>query len=1012
MATIIRTRYPSKISDARRTQAEAIRLALSSLAIDGEPAMDEATRALGRSDTASPRGHGHTAAYVKWVLEAAQLATGGMSPREFAKTFLARPFDYSQTRAGIAAVMLEVWLASKGQALFKKFVETVLDGDDVFLAVFDGPLSQAEFDRMQLQTEEFVSDLKPILLHGQRSADNMVSDLTIIELKAAPKLTKDSLPKPAPQLTAPRLEPRDDEKKRELGLRPESIEDYRRVLAEGGISTAALSVVFGHVVVRGDTFVDPNDTTWTLSEDDKWVPVLSEAGGPPSLRKAAKGSWQSCQTCAYYEAPHHGGSGVCSQFDDTPVSTKSLCDAWDGNETGADESEDPTRIRIVLPSSVSTSRSHVFEQSQDGTIRSLSGHWAVFEAANPELQRETVIVLESGSYAVARSLREVTRVVEDLAACYSESMRQEADQCIEHALSEIVAESGKVSVAFEDSDMLPEADKEKPKPKPEDEDSEGSEDAEEEPKSSSKTKKDSDAEPQAPPAPPEPPEPSDRMDEPEFYRDDLQTYYDVQILAGVTPKKAEQKTRQRFDLKTLVVTPTGEVRSPGVTDRPKPPPPPMPAAGAPGAPPAPIEQPDGAPDQAAAGAPPAPKESVDEVASVVAAWAKRTGKSREESERLWQRAGEVTTKNYPDVEPESDQWYQLKMGVFRRMMGIAAESALAEPQTIDDAFHRWVRHADGDVEEFEEWLADNHPHFLPHLAVWMPSDLHESERVKKSPVVLTPENEERYEKWRRLMNMSPRAIRESARRMSEATTSLSVSGIRAFTLGKRSMRRLLALKTKPVQAWNEDDWTWAARQVNTVSKLRATPGPLIAEGKPTEKLVLLRAWGHEPRVKSRVSEREVMVAQRENWRCRSCHALVEESSFRYDDSTSEWTHSCGAKLVVPPVNEEMRRAVNRRVLDVTPGTLPCLVAEETQAVPSFADLKSGKIELTDDERTHVMRKKAVWHHGKNGKASPAVWKSIVDGKTYFVTNTHRAYNVAPTLQGAVGRYHSFIKGTA
>ena len=80
----------------------------------------------------------------------------------------------------------------------------------------------------------------------------------------------------------------------------------------------------------------------------------------------------------------------------------------------------------------------------------------------------------------------------------------------------------------------------------------------------------------------------------------------------------------------------------------------------------------------------------------------------------------------------------------------------------------------------------------------------------------------------------------------------------------------------------------------------------------------------------------------------------------------------------------------------------------------FKKLEKNKVELTPEERKIVMDKKAVWHHGPNGEETPAVWKSI-DKKTKkvtYVTNTHRAYNTAPTLKGAIGRYHSFIKGTA
>ena len=79
----------------------------------------------------------------------------------------------------------------------------------------------------------------------------------------------------------------------------------------------------------------------------------------------------------------------------------------------------------------------------------------------------------------------------------------------------------------------------------------------------------------------------------------------------------------------------------------------------------------------------------------------------------------------------------------------------------------------------------------------------------------------------------------------------------------------------------------------------------------------------------------------------------------------------------------------------------------------FETLEKNKKPLSDEERKLVMDRKAVWHHGQNGAPSPAVWKSVnKDGKTTYVTNTHRAYNTAPTLKGAIGKYHSFIKGTA
>ena len=80
--------------------------------------------------------------------------------------------------------------------------------------------------------------------------------------------------------------------------------------------------------------------------------------------------------------------------------------------------------------------------------------------------------------------------------------------------------------------------------------------------------------------------------------------------------------------------------------------------------------------------------------------------------------------------------------------------------------------------------------------------------------------------------------------------------------------------------------------------------------------------------------------------------------------------------------------------------------------PEWKTLDKNKVVLTPEERKQVMDSKAVWHHGTNGGPSPAVWKAEVDGKTWYVTNTHRAFNARPTLQGAIGRFHKFIKSTA
>lgn len=79
----------------------------------------------------------------------------------------------------------------------------------------------------------------------------------------------------------------------------------------------------------------------------------------------------------------------------------------------------------------------------------------------------------------------------------------------------------------------------------------------------------------------------------------------------------------------------------------------------------------------------------------------------------------------------------------------------------------------------------------------------------------------------------------------------------------------------------------------------------------------------------------------------------------------------------------------------------------------FEKLKDNKIPLTDEERKKVMDADAVWHFSHLNKPTPAVWKSKdKKGKISYVCHTHRAYQVRPTLKGAISIFHSFIKGTS
>lgn len=89
-----------------------------------------------------------------------------------------------------------------------------------------------------------------------------------------------------------------------------------------------------------------------------------------------------------------------------------------------------------------------------------------------------------------------------------------------------------------------------------------------------------------------------------------------------------------------------------------------------------------------------------------------------------------------------------------------------------------------------------------------------------------------------------------------------------------------------------------------------------------------------------------------------------------------------------------------------------LVEQLLMESPEMKTLKKNKKPLTNEERKIVMDAKAIWHMGKDGGPSPAVWKAIVNGKTWYVTNTHRCYQCKPTLKGAIRAYHNGVKQSA
>ncbi len=77
--------------------------------------------------------------------------------------------------------------------------------------------------------------------------------------------------------------------------------------------------------------------------------------------------------------------------------------------------------------------------------------------------------------------------------------------------------------------------------------------------------------------------------------------------------------------------------------------------------------------------------------------------------------------------------------------------------------------------------------------------------------------------------------------------------------------------------------------------------------------------------------------------------------------------------------------------------------------PAHKVLKDNVVDITDAERSKIMSAKAVWHHGKDGNATPAIKKSVVRGKTYYWSATHRCFMSAETLAKAIKDFFKTVK---
>lgn len=66
-----------------------------------------------------------------------------------------------------------------------------------------------------------------------------------------------------------------------------------------------------------------------------------------------------------------------------------------------------------------------------------------------------------------------------------------------------------------------------------------------------------------------------------------------------------------------------------------------------------------------------------------------------------------------------------------------------------------------------------------------------------------------------------------------------------------------------------------------------------------------------------------------------------------------------------------------------------IVEQLLEESPDLATLKKNRRSLNPEEREQAK------------SAAMSIWKAIVDGKTWYVSNTHRAYSAKTSLSAAI-----------
>ena len=467
---------------------------------------------MSEAPTEAPNPRKHPATFLQLILEA---AAGEEDIRTWAKRYTLKDPAYTTTKQGLGAVVFEMAVVKAGGKLPEHFVETIIGTTEVFQAVFLGKLREEDLEKLERTLDGRVT-YKAILEYGAIDPKSQtINEFTVFD--CTPKDVKRDTTKQSGDFQ---------------GF-PANAKEYNGVVESGGVPKSTLMRIHAFTTVESEplALVDGHGVKW-LPQGAHYMPVDHAAVLREDFAYAVHG---------------------------TPANKASIgatLGKW--RELGIK--------RLPMSEFDASFKSNFYASDDRKKIDTLKTQLAESHAVTPLIavkDKEGYYILEGAHRMVA--LFELgakdlpALVVEDLDESgertrHGVTVRQEAVQHGPESLTMALVTIGEAqySVPVRSSEIMRHATRAalvefvelhgslvaRVAKKLEEADAAGEE------------------------------ETDDRMDDPLFYRDDVQAYYDALCLLGLDSEECEKRTKTKFDLKKLIITPTGEVRSPGVEDRP------------------------------------------------------------------------------------------------------------------------------------------------------------------------------------------------------------------------------------------------------------------------------------------------------------------------------------------------------------------------------------------------------------------------------------------------------------